>query len=103
MLHLTCPICGLDADESAFVAGGEAHLDRIAPEAATGEGGAEALRDYLYMRRDSPGIQHELWLCRFGCGKWFHAARDTHAQEFLAFYRIDEPKPQLTAGRKPRV
>ena len=99
MLLITCPVCGLEADETEFHCGGEAHLVRPAtsdPEAI----GDDAQRDYLYMRRNPRGIAHELWLCQRGCGKWFNAARDTVSQEFHAFYRIGEPKPP--PGRRRR-
>ena len=33
-------------------------------------------------------------VCGRGCGKWFHAARDTVTMEFKAFYGITELPPR---------
>ena len=97
MLLLTCPVCGLEADESAFEPGGQAHLIRPASRSADASTGDAST--YLYMRENPRGTSFELWLCRHGCGKWFHAARDTETQEFRAFYKIGEPKPVIAARR----
>ena len=44
-------------------------------------------RDYLFMRRNPKGLHFERWRCDRGCGKWFHAARDTVTMEFKALLR----------------
>jgi sarcosine oxidase subunit delta len=49
--------------------------------------------DYLFMRHNPKGLHFERWRCDRGCGKWFHAARDTMTMEFKAYYRIDEMPP----------
>ena len=54
----------------------------------------EAQRDYLFMRRNPKGLHFERWRCDRGCGKWFHAARDTVTMEFKAFYGITELPPR---------
>ena len=97
MLLLTCPVCGLKADEDAFEAGGEAHLVRPSSDPSHSE--TADLGAYLYMRENPKGSSFELWHCRHGCGKWFHAVRDTQSQEFKAFYRIGEPKPAIAKQR----
>ena len=87
MLTLTCPVCGAHGDETDFHAGGEAHLRRPAshhPADVTDE----AQRDYLFLRRNPKGLHFERWRCDRGCGKWFHAARDTVTMEFKAFYSV---------------
>ncbi len=102
MLKITCPVCGLGADETEFTAGGEAHIVRPAstdPENISDE----AFRDYLYVRDNPRGLAHELWLCARGCGKWFHAVRDTYSHEFKMFYKLSDPKPQLNLTKKPRA
>jgi sarcosine oxidase subunit delta len=96
MLMLTCPVCGLQADETEFQPGGEAHQTRPA-STAPDDVSDEAQRDYLYQRDNRRGIAHELWLCARGCGKWFHASRDTFTLEFKAFYRLSDPKPEIVA------
>lgn len=98
MLLLTCPVCGLEADETEFHAGGEAHIKRPA-SADPASVSDKAQRDYLFVRKNPRGIAHELWLCQRGCGKWFHAARDTYTQEFRAFYKISDPVPRISASR----
>lgn len=101
MLLITCPVCGQQADETEFQPGGEAHLTRpasTAPEAVSDA----AQRDYLYVRDNPRGIAHELWLCARGCGKWFHAARDTRTLEFKAFYKLSDPKPTLATPKGKR-
>ncbi|VAW18187.1 Sarcosine oxidase delta subunit [hydrothermal vent metagenome] len=102
MLKITCPVCGLAADETEFTAGGEAHIVRPAstnPDRISDK----AFRDYLYIRKNPRGLEHELWLCARGCGKWFHAQRDTYTQDFKRFYRLDEPKPKKPPARKTRA
>ena len=102
MLKITCPVCGLAADETEFTAGGEAHIARPAstsPDTISDE----AFRDYLYVRENRRGDTHELWLCARGCGKWFHAVRETFSQDFKRFYRLDEPKSPRGAAKKTRA
>ena len=43
------------------------------------------------------------WRCDRGCGKWFHAARDTMNLEFKAFYGITElpPKELMDQAKGP--
>ncbi len=101
MLQITCPVCGQKADETEFTAGGEAHIVRPAssdPENISDE----TFRDYLYVRDNPRGPARELWLCARGCGKWFHAVRDTFSLEFKSFYLISDPEPELNTDKKPR-
>ena len=97
MLLLTCPVCGLKADEDAFKSGGESHLMR--PSSASGQAGAGDVSAYLYMRENPRGSAFELWHCRHGCGKWFHAVRDTQSLQFRSYYKIGERKPVITSRR----
>jgi sarcosine oxidase subunit delta len=95
MLIVKCPICGAEGDETDFHAGGEAHIRRPASHDPTGITDEEQ-RDYLFMRRNPKGLHFERWRCDRGCGKWFHAARDTATMEFKAFYRVTElPQREL--------
>jgi len=101
MLLITCPICGSEGDETEFHAGGEAHIVR--PASADPENiSDEAQRDYLYIRKNPRGLHYERWMCARGCGKWFHAARDTVTLEFKAYYGIREPAPDLTSANAPK-
>ena len=64
----------------------------------------EAHRDYLFIRHNPKGLHFERWRCDRGCGKWFHAARDTVTMEFKAFYGITElPPVELQATGKRSV
>ncbi len=93
MLLLTCPVCGVEGEESEFHCGGEAHIRRPAthdPENITDT----EQRDYLFMRHNPRGLHFERWRCDRGCGKWFHAARDTATMEFKAYYAIDALPPK---------
>ena len=72
MLILTCPYCGVDADETELTAGGEAHLTRETVGADD-----DAFEAYLFMRENPKGLHFERWRHTYGCGKWFHAARAT--------------------------
>ena len=95
MLIVKCPVCRVEGDETDFHAGGQAHIARPAsahPETVTND----EQRDYLFIRHNPKGLHFERWRCDRGCGKWFHAARDTVSLEFKAFYGITElPPPEI--------
>ena len=93
MLEIKCPVCGVVGEEGDFHAGGQAHVTRPAtvdPENITDE----QQRDYLYIRLNPKGLHFERWRCDRGCGKWFHAARDTVTNEILGYYGITELPPE---------
>ena len=92
MLVIKCPVCGVEGEEGDFHAGGQAHIARPATSNPEGISDAEQ-RDYLFMRHNPKGLHFERWRCDRGCGKWFHAARDTVTQEFKGYYAIDELPP----------
>jgi sarcosine oxidase subunit delta len=88
MLLLTCPCCGVAAEETEFTPGGQAHLQRAGPGAADG-----ALEDYLFLRDNPFGVHLERWRHAFGCGKWFHVARCTVTLEVFGTYRAQTAAP----------
>ena len=88
MLMLTCPVCGVTAEETEFHAGGEAHLTREGP--GTSE---EAFEGYLFMRENPKGVHFERWRHVYGCGKWFHAARCTTTLEVFGTYSAQTTEP----------
>ncbi|MEM9013193.1 MAG: sarcosine oxidase subunit delta [Pseudomonadota bacterium] len=98
MLLLTCPYCGVTAEETEFQPGGEAHLTRVA------EGSDEALEDYLFSRKNPKGVHIERWRHVFGCGKWFHVARDTATLEVFGSYPAQtlEPPAEIVARIQAR-
>ncbi len=88
MLILTCPYCGLDAEETELHPGGEAHLKRVGPE-----GSDEEFEDYMFARKNAKGVHFERWRHSNGCGKWFLAARCTNTLEVFATYSAQTPEP----------
>ena len=95
MLKLTCPSCGVEADETDLAAGGEAHLKRFGPGA-----GDEEFRDYLFQRKNPRGVHFERWRHAFGCGKWFHAARCTATLEVFGTYSAQTTRPPAAIIKK---
>ncbi len=92
MLVITCPVCGVEGEEGDFHYGGQAHIRRPATSDPDNISDAEQ-RDYLFMRHNPKGLHFERWRCDRGCGKWFHAARDTMSLDFKACYGITELPP----------
>ncbi len=88
MLKLVCPYCGIEADETELVSGGEAHVKREGPDSTD-----EDFEDYLFLRNNPKGIIFERWRHAMGCGKWFHAARCTVTQEEFGTYPAQTYKP----------
>ncbi|SIO07819.1 sarcosine oxidase subunit delta [Rhodovulum sp. ES.010] len=88
MLILTCPVCGTAADETELSPGGEAHLTRRGP----GWDDAQ-FESYLFHRKNPRGVHFERWRHAHGCGKWFHAARDTVTLEVFGTYSAQVSEP----------
>jgi sarcosine oxidase subunit delta len=86
MLLITCPYCGARA-ETEFAYGGEAGVSRPLDTEALSDA---QWADYLFMRRNPKGLHHEQWRHASGCGKWFHARRDTVSYGFEATWKIGE-------------
>lgn len=100
MLILTCPVCGVTAEETEFHAGGEAHLKRFGPGSSE-----EAFEGYLFMRENPRGVHFERWRHVYGCGKWFHAARCTTTLEVFGTYgaqTLEPPKDLIAKISKKR-
>ena len=99
MLKLTCPYCGIEADETELASGGEAHLKRQGPEATD-----EDFEGYLFIRDNPMGVIFERWHHTMGCGKWFHVARCTITQEVFGTYPAQtyKPPPRIIEAIKAR-
>lgn len=88
MLVLTCPYCGIAADETELAAGGEAHLKRFGPGSSDAE-----FEAYMFARENSKGVHFERWRHAYGCGKWFFAARCTASLEVFGTYPAQTVAP----------
>jgi len=88
MLILTCPCCGVTADETELAPGGQAHLKRESIGSQDRE-----FENYLFMRDNPRGVHFERWRHAYGCGKWFLAARDTMTLEVFGTYAAQTKKP----------
>lgn len=88
MLTLTCPYCGIAADETELSAGGQAHLTRFGPGSSDDE-----FETYLFMRENPKGVHFERWRHSYGCGKWFHVARCTATLEVFGTYSAQTTEP----------
>lgn len=96
MLILTCPHCGVAADETELSAGGEAHLTRHGPDSSDDE-----FLGYLFHRQNPRGPHLERWRHSHGCGKWFLAARDTATMRVWGTYPASLAAP--TEGIREQV
>ena len=101
MLTLTCPYCGVHADETVLAPGGEAHLKRFGPGSDD-----EAFEDYLFKRENLKGMHFERWRHAYGCGKWFLAARCTATLEVFGTYPAQTTEPPQAikdkiSGKRP--
>ena len=98
MLLLTCPYCGVTAEETEFHAGGEAHLKRFGPGSSD-----EEFETYLFQRENPKGVHFERWRHAYGCGKWFHAARCTVTLEVFGTYGAQVTEPPADIKEKIRA
>lgn len=92
MLLISCPICSITADETAYTCGGDAHVTRpqsLDPSYVS----PERLTDYLNLAPSARGWCRELWRCH-GCGSWFAMLRHSGNNRIAATYRLDEALPQ---------
>ena len=88
MLTLTCPYCGISAEETELAPGGEAHLKRFGPGSSDAE-----FESYLFARKNAKGVHFERLRHAYGCGKWFLAARDTATLQVFGTYKAQTPNP----------
>ncbi len=97
MLLITCPYCGVTAEETEFHGGGEAHIKRF----AAGSDDVD-FTGYLFDKKNPRGVVFERWRHVYGCGKWFHAARCSATLEIFGTYsaQIFEPPPSIIKAIK---
>ena len=95
MLKLQCPNCGVMTDETELSPGGQAHITRHGP----GSDDAK-FEEYLFLRNNPKGVHFERWRHSYGCGKWFHAARDTVTLEVFGTYSAQTLEPPKALQNK---
>lgn len=88
MLTLTCPYCGVTAEETELVPGGEAHIARHGPGSSDAD-----FEAYMFARQNPKGVLFERWRHAYGCGKWFLAARDSVTLEVFGTYPAQSKAP----------
>ena len=88
MLLIACPWCG-PRDETEFVNGGDAHLDRPTPAESVSDADWAA---YLFFHDNPRGWLAERWVHAFGCRQWFNVERDTVTHQIRRVYRLGEPR-----------
>lgn len=88
MLLLTCPCCGISAEETELSPGGEAHLKRSGPGSSDAD-----FESYMFARKNPMGVHFERWRHSHGCGKWFLAARCTTTLEVFGTYPAQTSEP----------
>jgi sarcosine oxidase, subunit delta len=88
VLVLTCPYCGIAADETELAPGGAAHVKRAGP----GDSDAD-FEAYRFLRDNPRGVHLERWRHAYGCGKWFLAARHTVTMEVFGTYPAQTAQP----------
>jgi sarcosine oxidase subunit delta len=88
MLILTCPCCGVAAEETELAPGGEAHLTRHGPGSSDAE-----FEAYMFARKNPKGVHLERWRHAYGCGKWFLAARCTATLQVFGTYPAQSKGP----------
>ena len=83
MLLIHCPYCQEHREEEEFSYSGEAHIVRPTdPESLTDE----QWGDYLFFRKNTRGIFHEMWNHSAGCRQYFNVTRHTASYEILECY-----------------
>ena len=88
MLILTCPCCGIAAEETELAPGGEAHIARHGPGSSDAD-----FEGYLFARQNTKGVVFERWRHAYGCGKWFLAARDSVTLQVFGTYPAQSKAP----------
>ncbi len=89
MLLIRCPYCETERPEVEFKYGGEAHLVRPDPNAASDE----EWTDFLYFRANTRRRHAERWRHAAGCGRFFNCLRDTVSDRIVVTYKFGEKRP----------
>jgi sarcosine oxidase, subunit delta len=96
MIVIRCPYCLEQRTEEELTYGGEAGVERPAPDKASDV----QWTDYLFMRMNPKGLHREQWCCSAGCGQWFKVIRQTVTHEVTEVLRFDEPFDAESVGAR---
>jgi len=97
VLLLFCPYCELEAEETEFSSGGQAHIKRESVGSSD-----VTFEKYLFAKKNPKGVHFERWRHSNGCGKWFHAARSTLTLEVYGTYKAQTFEPPQALQNKIR-
>lgn len=97
MMSIPCPCCGL-RNQDEFRWGGQAHVAR--PGCPADVSDSDWAR-YLHIRKNIRGVEFERWQHLYGCGLWFHLARDTRTHQIQFVYAIDDLPPPALSPKAP--
>lgn len=93
MFRIFCPHCAETREETEFHYAGQAHLARPEdPDACCDQQWGE----YLYFRKNTRGLHHELWVHAAGCRKFFNMTRNTQSYEITESYLIGQQPSVMT-------
>ncbi|MDF1654374.1 MAG: sarcosine oxidase subunit delta [Coxiellaceae bacterium] len=85
MLKIFCPYCKEYREEEEFSYAGEANIKR--PDNIDDISDEEFGR-YLYFRKNTKGVHHEMWVHTMACRKYFNVIRDTVSYEILGSEKL---------------
>ena len=95
MFIINCPYCG-KREQEEFSCGGEAHIERPKNPPDLSD---DQWADYLFIRKNSKGLQFERWNHTYGCRKWFNIARNTSTDEIIVIYKMGEGPPHVETSK----
>jgi sarcosine oxidase subunit delta len=98
MIVLRCPYCHEQRTEEELTYGGEAGITRPSLACSDAE-----WTDYLFMRTNPKGVNHEQWCCSAGCAQWFVIARHTVTHEVTEIRRSDDPFTSTTSAAQSDI
>ena len=90
MLLIRCPHCG-PRDEIEFAWGGDTGVHR--PQLSCSD---QQWGDYLFLRRNTKGLNEERWLHAGGCRQWFKVLRDSVTHRIVSTALFGEGAPGTT-------
>jgi len=78
-MRINCPLCGMRDSREFHYRGAAKLMARPA-----GDAPEAAFFDYVFIRDNPAGINHELWHHEMGCRAWLRVARNVTSHEILS-------------------